>query len=157
MKTTKLKSVLIALDYDPTSQKVAEAGYALAQSTNAEVTLLHVLVNSTMYSTAYPTMGAWQIDPLEVLENMKIQNDAAINFLKKAKNHLNDSSIRIIQKEGDFANVILETADELKVDCIVMGSHSQKWLENIIIGSVTEEVLRKTTIPLFIVPTKKQE
>jgi len=36
-----------------------------------------------------------------------------------------------------------------------MGSHSQKWLENIIMGSVTKEVLRKTTIPLFIIPTKK--
>jgi len=43
------------------------------------------------------------------------------------------------------------------VDCIVMGSHSQKWLENIIIGSVTQEVLRKTTIPLFIIPTKNRD
>jgi nucleotide-binding universal stress UspA family protein len=39
----------------------------------------------------------------------------------------------------------------------VMGSHSQKWLESILLGSVTEEVLRKTNIPLFIVPTKKQK
>jgi nucleotide-binding universal stress UspA family protein len=38
-----------------------------------------------------------------------------------------------------------------------MGSHSQKWLENIIMGSVTQEVLRKTNIPLFIIPTKKHD
>ena len=38
-----------------------------------------------------------------------------------------------------------------------MGSHSRKWLENIVMGSVTEEVLRKTTVPMFIVPTKKRE
>jgi len=52
--------------------------------------------------------------------------------------------------------MILQTSDEIKADCIVMGSHSQKWLENILIGSVAEEVLRKTTIPLFVVPTKKK-
>jgi nucleotide-binding universal stress UspA family protein len=41
------------------------------------------------------------------------------------------------------------------VDFIVMGSHSLKWLENLVIGSVTEKVLHYTTIPVFIVPTKK--
>jgi nucleotide-binding universal stress UspA family protein len=35
-----------------------------------------------------------------------------------------------------------------------MGSHSRKWLENIVMGSVTEKVLHHTSIPLFIIPTK---
>jgi len=38
-----------------------------------------------------------------------------------------------------------------------MGSHSRKWLENILIGSVDEKVLHHTTIPLFIVPTKPKK
>jgi nucleotide-binding universal stress UspA family protein len=38
-----------------------------------------------------------------------------------------------------------------------MGSHSRKWLEKIVMGSVTEKVLNQTSIPLFIVPTKKQD
>jgi len=45
----------------------------------------------------------------------------------------------------------------LNADIIVMGSHSRKWLESIIMGSETEVVLKKTVIPLFIVPTKKQD
>jgi len=53
--------------------------------------------------------------------------------------------------------MILQTATEIHADCIVMGTHSQKWLENILMGSVTEEVLRKTTVPMFIVPTKKRD
>jgi len=152
-----MKSVLIALDYNPTSQKVAEAGFAMAQSMGAKVTLLHVLVNQIMYSSTYNYMGAWQIDIPETLDTIKDRQTASINFLTKAKRHLGDESIHTIQKEGDFAQMILNTAHEIKADCIVMGSHSQKWLENIVMGSVTEEVLRKTTIPLFIVPTKKQE
>jgi nucleotide-binding universal stress UspA family protein len=38
-----------------------------------------------------------------------------------------------------------------------MGSHSQKWLENIIMGSVTEKVLHHTSIPIFIIPTKQKK
>jgi nucleotide-binding universal stress UspA family protein len=58
-------------------------------------------------------------------------------------------------EEGDFAESILKTAKDLHVDIIVIGTHSRKWLENIVIGSVTEKVLNNTSLPLFIIPTKK--
>ena len=50
---------------------------------------------------------------------------------------------------GDAAESIIETAKILNADIIVMGSHSKKWLEKILMGSVTEKVLHHTTIPLF--------
>lgn len=152
-----MKKILIALDYDPTSLKVAEAGYALAQSTHAQVTLIHAWQNSSIYDSTYTTMGAWQINPIESQETMRSIKSASEFFLENVKKHLTDQAIQIIQKEGDSAQVILEAAIEINADCIVMGTHSQKWLENILLGSVTQEVLRKTTIPLFIIPTKKQE
>ena len=37
MKTIKMKKVLIALDYNPTAQKVAETGYSLAKAMKAKV------------------------------------------------------------------------------------------------------------------------
>ncbi|MFA6949836.1 MAG: universal stress protein [Lentimicrobiaceae bacterium] len=54
-----MKNVLIALDYDPTAQQVAEKGYELAKSMGARVTLVHVLSNEIYYySRAYsPIMG----------------------------------------------------------------------------------------------------
>lgn len=156
MKTTKKKQVLIALDYDPTSKKVAEQGFALAKAMDAEVTLLHVMVNPAMYTSASASMGAWQIDTVDTMEAIKILETGSHNFLEKAKKHLGDTAIQIVQKEGDFAQMILQTADEIKADCIVMGSHSQKWLENILMGSVTEEVLRKSTVCMYIIPTKKR-
>ena len=62
----------------------------------------------------------------------------------------------MVIKEGDVAETILKTAKDQNVDIIVMGSHSRKWLENILLGSETEEVLKKTTVPLYIIPTKKK-
>ncbi len=157
MKTNKIKKVLIALDYDPTAKKVAEDGFIMAKSMGAEVTLLHITVDPVLYSNAYDNMGVWQIDSANILETIDTLKTGSRNFLEKTKKYLGAKSIKTLQKEGDFAQVILETAGEIKADCIVMGSHSQKWLENILMGSVTEEVLRKSTIPLFIVPTKKQD
>lgn len=157
MKTNKMKKVLIALDYNPTAQKVAEMGFAMAKAMGAEVTLLHVTVDAGMYASAYTTMGVWQMDTVSAVETMQIMNQGSHNFLEKAKRHLASKSIQTVEKTGGFAQQILLTAQEMNADCIVMGSHSQKWLENIVLGSVTEEVLRKTTIPLYIVPTKHTE
>ena len=73
-----------------------------------------------------------------------------------SRNHLGDATIQTVIEEGDFADSILKTAKRVHADLIVMGSHSRKWLESIVMGSVTEEVLHQTTIPLYIVPTKKR-
>ena len=80
-----------------------------------------------------------------------------MHFLEKTRSHLGDPDIQLIVEDGDFAKTILKTARHLKVSTIVMGSHSRKWLENIVMGSVTNDVLHHSTIPLFIVPTKHRK
>jgi len=161
MKTKKINKVLIALDYNPTAQKVAELGFSMAKSMDAEVILLHVITDPVFYSTAgyspimgfngYVDMGPVQLDSVDGLKN------ASLQYLEKSKQHLGDDDIRTMVKEGDFADTILETAKEEHANIIVLGSHSRKWLENIVMGSVTEKVLHNTSIPLLIVPTKKND
>ena len=150
MKTNMIKKVLISMDYDETSQKVAEQGFSMAQAMNAETILLHVISEQPVYYSEYSYMRELRVDFTGNLE------DSTQKFLDKTKKHLENESIKTIIKVGEIAETILETAKELKVDVIVMGSHSRKWLENIIMGSTTENVLKKTSIPLYIIPTKKQ-
>jgi nucleotide-binding universal stress UspA family protein len=146
-----MKKVLIALDYDDTSQKVAEVGFSMAQAMKAEAVLLHVVSEQPVYYSSYMFMTELRVD---ILEDLKKTTQ---NFLDKTKNHLGDMTINTLIKEGDIANTILKTANEINADIIVMGTHSRKWLESIIMGSEVEDVLKKTTIPLFVIPTKKQD
>jgi nucleotide-binding universal stress UspA family protein len=149
MKTIKMNKVLIALDYDPTARKVAEAGYSMAKSMGAEVILLHVVEDLVAYSLTYLNMGPLQLDTVVELK------DASQQFLDRTKLLLDDVTIQTVVKEGDFADSIIETVIEFDIDILVMGSLSKKWLENIVMGSVTEQVMKKTPIPIFIVPTRK--
>ena len=156
-----LKKVLIALDYDPTAQKIAEAGYHLAKGLDAEVTLLHVISDPVYYASRdySPIMGFngyMDLGPIQK-DSIKGLTDASAHYLEKTRKHLADDTIQTIIKEGDFADAILITAKEIHADIIVMGSHSQKWLEKVVMGSVTEKVLNHTTIPVYIVPTKKHK
>jgi hypothetical protein len=59
MKTIKRNTVLIALDYNPTAQKVAEVGYSLAKAMDAECFLIHILASPIIYTSLNydPIMG----------------------------------------------------------------------------------------------------
>lgn len=90
------------------------------------------------------------------LDNVDALKKVSLAFLEKFKKQLGDEAIQTKVVEGDFAESILKAAKDLHVDIIVMGSHSRKWLENIVMGSVAEKVLRNSSLPLFIIPTKKR-
>ena len=95
-----MKKVLIALDYDPTAQKVAEKGYLLAKSLKAEVILLHVIKASAHYSTPghFPIMGYTgyvDVGPT-VLESAEGLRNASLNYLDKIRQHLGDKSIQTL-------------------------------------------------------------
>jgi nucleotide-binding universal stress UspA family protein len=156
-----MKKVLIALDYNPTAQKVAEVGSSMAKAMKAEIVLLHVIADPLYYSSpeyspimgfnGFIETGQLQLYSVDALEK------ASLHYLDKSKQHLGDKTIQTLVMQGECADSILKTAKDLNADIIVMGSHSRKWLENIVMGSVTEEVLHGTTIPLLIVPTKNKK
>ena len=65
----------------------------------------------------------------------------ALEFLDKTKVHLGSTNIETLAEEGDFPDVIMDVAKKHQVDIIVLGSHSKKLLEQILMGSVSEKVL----------------
>jgi nucleotide-binding universal stress UspA family protein len=156
-----MKKVLIALDYEPPAQKIAETGYILAKAMNAEIVLLHVLSDANYYASLnyFPVMGYEGFNNISTLpvENIDDLRKTAQEFLDKSKQHLNDDTITTVIKEGDFAEGIIATAAETNADVIVMGSHGRRGLDKMLMGSVAERVLHKSTVPLFIIPTKSVE
>lgn len=154
-----MKKILIALDYDPSSQTVSEKGFTLAKSMHAEVTLLHVLREVTYYSSVEysPITGYDVLENPSIWENISIDDlkKAAGDFLEMSKKNLGDSSLATMLKEGDIADAIFETIKELGIDIIVMGMYHRKGLDKFLMGSVAEKVLHHSQIPVFIVPIKE--
>lgn len=156
-----MKKILIALDYDFSAQKIAESANELAKAMNAQAILLHVISDAGHYASVNysPVMGFDMFNSMDLMQSdstEKLQN-AAKQYLLKTIEHLGDGNIQAIVKEGDFGEMILDTAKELGADIIVMGTHSRHGLDKFLMGSVAEKVLHKTTIPLYIIPVVKEE
>ena len=151
-----MKKILIAIDYNPVSEKVANEGHELAKALGAEICLLHVVTDIRFYGTEYPTfMGYHGADiPADSNFDGEIEK-VAQNFLKTAAEHLGDPAVKTQLEEGDTAQCILNYAQQWKADMIVMGTHSHSALEKLMMGDVTAKVIKKTKIPVFLVPVKK--
>lgn len=156
-----MKKILVALDYNPSAQKVAEMGNELAKAMNAQMTLLHVVSDITYYSSLNysPIMGFEGFNSPGMLDTdtIAVIKKAAQDYLDKSKSHLGDPTIETAVRNGEFGQTILDTAEEINADIIVIGTHSKRGLEKILMGSVAESVFHHSTIPVFIIPTKAYE
>ncbi|SHM57161.1 universal stress protein [Flavobacterium xinjiangense] len=140
-----MKKILIAVDNDPTSEKIALNGFQLASQLNAEIALLSV-VDLTMLITE----GA--VTPKEFA-------DITINDYKKNQQMLIDTVFKDYKvctfvEEGIPHEVILKVAQEWDANIIVLGTHGRTGISHLIMGSVAEKIVRHSEIPVFIIPSK---
>ena len=65
------------------------------------------------------------------------------------------SPIETLCREGDAVGTILDVADELDVEMIVMGTHGRTGLTRLLVGSVIDRVVRQAHCPVTSVPVPK--
>lgn len=161
LKLYEMKKILIALDQNAGAEKIAKAGYELSGALHAHTILLHVGSDSTSCSPS----SSRALSGFDSFNNVdKVQPDmiqalkrTARDYLDTVRRNLGDETIEPVVKEGDYAENILQTAKEINADIIVMGTQSRKGLDKVLLGSVTDNVLHRTTIPLFIIPVRCPE
>lgn len=150
-----MKRILIAVDYHPSSEKVAETGFDLAKKLGAKVCILHIIGERRYYDLEYPSFLGYEGYDFSV--DLKVDTEierVAEDFLEKVKTHLH-SDVETHIERGETAQTILDYAKTWKADLIVMGTHSHSALEKLFMGSQAIKVLENTETPVFMIPVKK--
>ncbi len=151
-----MKKICIALDYNPSAEKVAQTGYAYAKALGAETTLVHVISDAVYYAMDYsPFMGyesSFNEINFGVVEELK---HGAENFLSASAEHLGSRDIKTAVLEGETSEAILDYCKEYNIDLLVIGTHSHSVLDNLLMGNSAVRIVRHSEIPLLVVPTKE--
>lgn len=153
-----MKKVLIALDYSEATMQICRKGAEIASAFGADITLTHVLSDITYYTSLNysPILGFDSFSNMDVIQTSTAEDvrKAAYGFLEKCKAEIEASRVETVVREGDFAEEILATAAEKNADLIVMGTHSRRGIDKILMGSVAEKVLHRTNVPVYIIPIR---
>ena len=149
-----MKKILVPTDFSKTSVSALEVATEIAKKSGAEITLLHVVEEAT--SDSYNITGEWQTEEdwsdrlftLKLLEKAKAQLAKLVLDPKFSAVKVN-GELRL----GNAFHGMRTIITEHKVDLVVMGTRGQSKLEELIIGSNTERVVRHAKCPtLFLFP-----
>jgi len=132
-----IRRILVPFDWSEPSNRVFQIAASLAQVQDAELIILYVVPPpAVMYG---PPNQAYLEHTREELCRIR-PSDPAI----RVQHYL---------CEGVPAATILQMARENKCDLIVMGMHGRTGLRRALVGSVTEEVVRKAPCPVLTMTT----
>jgi nucleotide-binding universal stress UspA family protein len=139
------KKILLPTDGSKGVEKAINCATTLALEFNAKIFVL--------FAVEAPTL---------VFEYTNFTQEKVVDSMKQEGQHIIEKSVELIKasgvqdvehaiREGHPGKVILDYAQEQKIDLIVMGTHGRRGLDRILLGSVTEEVVRLSSVPVLTV------
>jgi nucleotide-binding universal stress UspA family protein len=143
------KNILIPTDGSPLSRKAAVRGVALAKSVGAKVTAFFAAppVTPIFYRDNLPVGYATLDEHKQMIRKTAARH---LEFVERAAKK-ERVSCEAVHVTSDYpADDILKVAKKKKCDLIVMATHGQGGLRGLFVGSVTQKVLAKATIPVMV-------
>ena len=140
-----MKRILVPIDFSEHAENALKAAAIIAKKNKCEIFLLHLLELPNQMSDAMKNGGSIP----EVMLFIKKANETLQKITEQP--FLNGLSINTtIQFERAFDG-ILSFNKKNKIDLIVMGSHGTSGIEETLIGSNTEKVVRLSEVPVLVI------
>jgi nucleotide-binding universal stress UspA family protein len=146
----KVEKILLALDGSNLSRQALQAAKTTALSHGAKVVVFGCL---NLNELSQPP----EFNPVSYVNAIQEAESNLKQHLEQATEELREASIEASTSlaRGKPVRAIVEAAEEVAADLIVMASHGRSGLRRLLVGSVTEGVLRRTHCPLLVYPVKE--
>lgn len=167
LSNIQIKKILYATDLSETAVHAFSYAVSLASMYGASITILHVLaefpgedfilnmidtdtwkqIKTRNYSDAREKLMSEKRDRVVMKEVLKAFSE---EVKANAENH-DFVTDEILIKNGAPADIIVQTAKEQNCDLIVMGTHGQGVIADVLIGSTAKRVVKQSPVPVMII------
>ena len=142
----EIKKILFPCDFTKNSTKILPYVLSVSEKYDGMIYLLHVVEDLLKWGGFYiphlPLKG-YQKEALEYAEK---------RMEKICREQLqNCPNFQRMILSGDPDAQILKTIESEGIDLVIMGTHGRKGLEHTILGSVAENVVRKSPVPVLVI------
>ncbi|HEU4728803.1 MAG TPA: universal stress protein [Kofleriaceae bacterium] len=138
------KHILVPTDLSEGAEQALDYACELARTLGARIHLLNVI---TVPSLGVPELGLALTSTM--IDQMVVDSQQAIDRL--ARTRCTAELGHVMVRTGDARDVINQTAKELGIDLIVMGTHGRRGITRALLGSVAETVVRSAPCAVLTV------
>ena len=147
MPVFQLKKILVPVDFSDCSKKALQYAIPFARQFGAELTLLHVIEPDVVLPAA-------ETLPQFIAESP----EAAQRSLEDLRETVGaDIPSKLIMRKGIPHIEILEMANEIGTDLVILSTHGRTGLSHVLLGGTTEKVVRRAGCPVLIVREYEHE
>lgn len=141
----EINRILCPVDLSEFSRHALDHAAAVAAWYGARLTVLHVV----------PNMPVMDLPPAGMEEN---DRDRVLGCLRRFTQHVTKVPLEFaIEEASDVHQEILEQATALPADLLVVGTHGRSGFGRLLLGSVTEKLMRKSPCPTMVVPGRASD
>jgi nucleotide-binding universal stress UspA family protein len=141
-------NILVPTDFSKTADRALDYATALAAKLGARIHVVHVI--------GIPALGVPELGVAltsVTIDSLVRDNQAALDRLVDSRR--NQATFGdVLLRTGDPRDMILQAANEVHADLIVIGTHGRRGLARALLGSVAEEIVRTAPCPVVTVGVK---
>ena len=152
--------ILVAIDFSEISEPLLLQVNKMASALSAEVFLLHVAEpNPDHIAYDYDPAAMYAIDPAEIRDaiakRFHEEHKQLQAYAEDLRNHGLECKALMVQ--GPTVDMLLKEAEELAVDFIICGTHGKGMLSQVLLGSTSETLIKKSPLPVYLVPQPRSD
>lgn len=145
-----MKTILVAIDFSTVTEPMLEVAVRMGRAFDAKLCLVHV-------EPPDPSFVGYEAGPQTVRDAVAEEFREEHRKLHALQKEVEAQGVATTSQfiQGPTIEKILEEVDEQEADLLVMGSHGHGALHHLLVGSVSEGVLRKARCPVLVVPSPR--
>jgi nucleotide-binding universal stress UspA family protein len=151
----KYKKVLFCTDFSENSDCAFDYAFGVAKRDESILYIMHVTpvdpFNNSLVNTYFTVK-----DLDKIRAKLRKDLDKAFNdqYLSRIKDK---TKVQVVIRAGREDEEILKFARKEKIDLITIGTHGRTGIEHAVFGSVAEKIIRRSPIPVFVIPCIKKK
>ena len=150
-RITSVQKVVVPIDFSENSRLIAESAVFVAGKFGAAVYLIFVVHNFEDYSGfLMPQMAMPKLEH-DLMEGAEQKMADFAGEIETLCQECGVSSVQWRVINGDIGEGVVEFANEIGCDMIIMGTHGYKGLEKIVFGSIADKVVRSASCPVLTI------
>jgi nucleotide-binding universal stress UspA family protein len=147
-RLTRMKTIVALVDISDLTFKVLKQARLLAKAFDSELILLHVVAKAPM------VIDVGIVSPTVLRDPTPEEIQQEFSQIVEMRDSLVKSGVRATARQLDGASMetVLAETRKLGADLIILGSHHHSALYNLLVGSMTQDVLKRAHCPVLVVP-----